>query len=56
MGHVPIQSVVSQNNKGKYLVTTKMNGKEFVGTGETQRLAALDLKRIMELETMEGGV
>lgn len=56
VGHVPLRSFQSTNEKGQHLCSTKINGKEFVGTGDTERLASMDLKRRVELETLEGHV
>lgn len=56
VGHVPLRSFQSTNAKGQHLCSTKINGKEFTGVGDSERLASLDLKRRVELETLEGHV
>jgi len=51
VGMVPFKSFITHDDKkGKYMVTTKFNGKSYVGTGSTERLATLDLNQTMGKE------
>lgn len=48
IGSVPYTSVVGKNAKGRYIVSTKVNGKEVMGEGDTERLATIDLRKSMD--------
>jgi len=46
VGHVPFRSTLTHDDKkGIYVVSGKFNGVEVVGTGTSERLAALNLKQ-----------
>lgn len=54
IGHIPFTSVVSDNGHGKYLAAVKFNGKEYVGSGDSERKATIELRKIMDdLETIK---
>lgn len=46
VGHVPFRSTLTHDSKkGLYVVSGKHNGVEVVGTGATERQAALDFNK-----------
>jgi hypothetical protein len=46
VGHVPFKSDLTRDTKkGVYLVQTTVQGKTYVGQGDSERLATIDLRR-----------
>lgn len=50
VGHADYKSMMTID-KGKFLASTKLNGKEFIGSGPSERLAQLDLRKLMREAT-----
>ncbi len=56
LGHVPFRSIIASDGKGKYIASAKFNGKSYVGGGDSEGHATLDLRKQLDKAARESKV
>lgn len=51
IGHLPFKSVMKVDLNGGHLATTTVEGKQYIGSGDTPRKASFDLNRQVDEAT-----